>query len=94
VGLPPRQLRRAPLVLLGIVVALAVTGGGAATTQPGMLFVTRLALTDHAILVRGDKFLTRAGVPAYPRETEVWGRRGTFTFRAQPNGPRVRMRVD
>jgi hypothetical protein len=51
-------------VILGVAAARA-------TTQPGMLYVTRLVLTDNTILVRGDKFMTRAAVPHYPRGTEV-----------------------
>jgi hypothetical protein len=42
-----------------------------ATTAPGVLHVSRLVLTDRAILIRGDKFMTSAGIPRYPRGTDV-----------------------
>jgi hypothetical protein len=111
--------------------AAAVCGWAASargTTTPGVLHVSKLVLTDRAILIR-DEFMTRAGFPRYPRGSDVrydvsnrgtraftlnilgsstgslrpgrkttilvyWGRRGRFVFRALPNGPRIRVRVD
>jgi hypothetical protein len=55
----------------GSAAILGVVAAARATTQPGMLFVTKLVITDDAILIRGDKFMTRAAVPRYPRGTEV-----------------------
>jgi hypothetical protein len=45
--------------------------GAQATTAPGILFVSKLVLTDKAILIRGDKFMTHVGIPRYPRGTDV-----------------------
>jgi hypothetical protein len=64
------------------VVALALAccwvAGAQATTAPGVLFISKLVLTDGAIQIRGDKFMTPAGIPRYPRGTdvryEVWNR--------------------
>ncbi len=42
-----------------------------ATTQPGVLSVVKLVITDDKIVVRGDKFMTRTGIPHYPRGSDV-----------------------
>lgn len=65
--------RRTALVLAGAaaLTALALVAGAQATTQPGMLFVSRLVITDRTILIRGDKFMTPAAIPRYPRGTDV-----------------------
>jgi hypothetical protein len=42
-----------------------------ATTQPGMLFVSKLVITDDRIVFRREKFMTRAGIPRYPRGSDV-----------------------
>jgi hypothetical protein len=36
-----------------------------------MLFFVRLVITDEKVLIRGDKFMTRTGIPHYPRGTDV-----------------------
>jgi hypothetical protein len=61
-------------VKLGVVtLALACcwVAGAQATTAPGILHVSKLVLTDRAILIRGDRFMTPAGIPRYPRGTDV-----------------------
>ena len=48
-----------------------------------MLFVSKLVITNHKILIRGDKFMTKAAVPVYPRGTDVRydvSNRGTRAF--------------
>ena len=56
---------------LACAAALALVAGAQATTQPGVLFVSRLVITDRAILIRGDRFMTPAAIPRYPRGTDV-----------------------
>jgi hypothetical protein len=53
--------------------AAALLGSAAAraTTQPGTLYVVRLEITDHGVVFRGDKFLTKQAFPHYPRATDV-----------------------
>jgi hypothetical protein len=94
-----------------------------ATTMPGVLSVSKLVITDHAMMVRIRRHKW-ASVVHYPRGAEVrydvsnrgtrpyslnilgsvtgrlapgrrapilvyWGRRGTFVFRALPDGPKI-----
>ena len=42
-----------------------------ATTQPGVLSIARLVITNDKVVFRGDKFMTRKGIPHYPRGSDV-----------------------
>ena len=59
--------------MLPLVTAAALLGAAVAraTTQPGTLYVVRLEITEHSVVFRGDKFLTKKAYPHYPRATDV-----------------------
>jgi hypothetical protein len=59
------------LAVVGVFVALLCAAAAQATTQPGTLYVVRLVITEHSVVFRGDKFLTRAAFPHYPRGADV-----------------------
>jgi hypothetical protein len=42
-----------------------------ATTQPGVLSVAKLVITDQEVIFRNDKFMTKTGIPHYPRGSDV-----------------------
>jgi hypothetical protein len=116
------------LALALCVAASAVAAAVAhATTQPGIVYVEQLRITDHAIFVRSRHHtwsssvrylrgaevryeVTNRGTRSYSlnvlgsvtgrlapgRRTTIlvyWPRRGTFTFRARPPGPRLRVSI-
>jgi len=56
---------------MGCVVVLLCAAAAQATTQPGTLYVVRLVITEHSVVFRGDKFLTKAAFPHYPRGADV-----------------------
>jgi hypothetical protein len=60
-------------VRLAVLVALVLACAAAAhaTTQPGTLYVVRLVVGDRSVDFRGDKFLTGAQFPHYPRGADV-----------------------
>jgi hypothetical protein len=67
-----------PSVTLAGVGAAAVMGllsgtsrQAQATTQPGVLSVAKLVITDDEVIVRSDKFMTKTGIPHYPRGSDV-----------------------
>ena len=53
------------------VIGVVAAGGASATTQPGNLYVVKLVITDNTVEFRGDKFLTKALTPHYPRGADV-----------------------
>ncbi len=61
------------LRLLALAAAIVGTAARAseATTTPGVLFVSKLVITDEKVLIRGEKFMTKTGIPHYPRGSEV-----------------------
>src|SRR5262249_39520709 len=67
-----RQPARDEVKLVVVLAAVLVCATAArATTQPGTLYVVRLVITDHNVVFRGDKFLTKQAYPHYPRATDV-----------------------
>jgi hypothetical protein len=78
-------VRSVLLICLAVaaVVGVVAAGGAQATTQPGMLYVVRLVITDDTVAFRGDKFMTKSSIPHYPRGADVRydvRNRGTHPF--------------
>ena len=49
----------------------ALTGASHATTTPGVLSVAKLVIRDDKVVFVGDEFMTKMGIPRYPRGADV-----------------------
>lgn len=66
----PRSVVCGGAVAAAAVVACA-SSTARATTQPGVLSISKLVITDAKVIFRRDDFMTRSGIPHYPRGTDV-----------------------
>jgi hypothetical protein len=64
-------MRRLRLLALAAATVGTAAQASEATTTPGVLFVSKLVITNEKVLIRREKFMTKTGIPHYPRGTEV-----------------------
>jgi hypothetical protein len=62
---------RLVLVLGAALLVGVIAGASHATTTPGVLSVAKLVIKDDKVVFVRDEFMTRTGIPRYPRGADV-----------------------